>query len=78
MFCSMFWLLSFFVSIDVEQAVGMSSMLQALRERSCVEDAREDAWKFRTKIWVDAEVGSEACQVRKEAKAQNGGWTETH
>ena len=33
-------LLSFFVSIDVEQAVGMSSMLQALREeRRRTEDA---------------------------------------
>ena len=52
----------------------MPSMLQALRERWFIEDA----WKTRAKIWVDAEVGSEACQVRKEAKAQNGGWTETH
>ena len=32
----------FFVSIDVEQAVGMSSMLQALRERRCTEDAHEN------------------------------------
>ena len=53
-------------------------MLQTLRERRCVEDAHENAWKTRAKIWVDAEVGSEACQVRKEAKAQFGSWTETH
>ena len=52
----------------------MHSMLQALRERRCVEDA----WKTRAKIWVDAEVGSEACQVRNQAEAQNGNWIETH
>ena len=46
-------------------------MLQALRERMRVEDAHENALKTRTKIWVDAEVGSEACQVRNQAEAQN-------
>ena len=35
----------------------MPSMLQALRERRLVEDAHE--------------VGSEACQVRNQAEAQN-------
>ena len=50
----------------------MPSMLQALRERRYVEDAHEDAGKIRAKIWVDAEVGSEACQVRHQAEAQNG------
>ena len=53
-------------------------MLQALRERKCVEDAHENAWKTRAKIWVDAEVGSEACQVRNQAEAQNGNRIETH
>ena len=53
-------------------------MLQALRQRRCVEDAHEDPWKTRAKIWVDAEVGSEACQVRSQAEAQNGSWIETH
>ena len=53
-------------------------MLQTLRERRCVEDAHENAWKTRVKIWVDAEVGSEACQVRNQAEAQNGNWIETH
>ena len=56
----------------------MPSMLQALRERIRVEDAHENAWKTRAKIWVDAEVGSEACQVRNQAEAQNGSWIETH
>ena len=50
----------------------MPSMLQALRERRCVEDAHENACKTRAEIWVDAEVGSEACQVRNQAEAQNG------
>ena len=53
-------------------------MLQALWERRCVEDAHENAWKTRAKIWVDAEVGSEACQVRNQAEAQNGSWIEIH
>ena len=53
-------------------------MLQALRERMRVEDAHENAWKTRAKIWVDAEVGSEACQVRNQAEAQNGSWIEIH
>ena len=52
-------------------------MLQALRERRCVEDAHENAWKKGAKIWVDAEVGSEACQVRNQAEAQNGNLIET-
>ena len=53
-------------------------MLQALRERRCVEDAQDNAWKTRAKTWVDAEVGSEACLVRNQAKAQNDNWIETH
>ena len=56
----------------------MSSMLQTLRERRCVEDAHGNAWKTRAKIWVDAEVGSEACRVRDQAEAQNDNWIETH
>ena len=43
----------------------MPSMLQALRERRCVDDTHE------AKIWVDAKVGSEACQVRNQAEAKN-------
>ena len=50
----------------------MLSMLQALRERRCVEDAHETHENKGAKIWVDAEVGSEACQVRNQAEAQNG------
>ena len=53
-------------------------MLQALRERRCVEDAQENAWKTRAKIWVDAQVGSEACLVRNQAEAENGNWIEIH
>ena len=53
-------------------------MLQTLRERRCVEDVHENSWKTRAKIWVDAEVASEACQVRNQAEAQNGNWIETH
>ena len=56
----------------------MSSMLRALRERMRIEDAHENPWKTRANIWVDAEVGSEACQVRNQAEAQNGSSTETH
>ena len=46
-------------------------MLQALRERKYVEDAHEDAEKIRAKIWVDVEVGIEACQFRNQAETQN-------
>ena len=56
----------------------MSSMLQALREWRCVEDAQENAWKTRAKIWVDAQVGSEACLVRNQTEAENGNWIEIH
>ena len=52
----------------------MSSMLQALRERRCVEDAQENAWKTRAKIWVDAQV----CLARNQAEAENGNWIEIH
>ena len=45
-------------------------MLQTLRERRCDEEAHENAWKTRDKIWVDAEVASEACQIRNQAEAQ--------
>ena len=53
-------------------------MLQSLRERRCVKDAQENAWKPRAKLWVDAQVGSEACLVRNQAEAENGNWIEMH
>ena len=34
--------------------------------------------KTWAKVWVDAEVGSKACQVQEHAEAQNGNCIETH
>ena len=48
------------MSVDVQQAVRMSSMLQALRQRWRAEDAHENASKAGAEIWDDAEVDSQA------------------
>ena len=73
-YCDLIFLLNILFTVLLCERRCRTSRLTVLDDTSVAGTLAylKRTYKSRVQIWIDAEVGSEACQVRNRAEAQNG------